>query len=72
MAKSRVTFSQNAPNLILNKHCEILVSCSDEERNCLQAQGTACMLMQLHARLCNCMKAFVTACACKLIDLHAF
>ena len=28
-----------------NKHCEILVSCSDEERNCLQAQGTACKLM---------------------------
>ena len=28
-----------------NKHCEILVSCSDEERNCMQAQGTACKLM---------------------------
>ena len=31
--------------LSFNKHCEILVSCSDEERNCLQAQGTACKLM---------------------------
>ena len=26
-----------------NKHCEILVSCSDEERNCMQAYVTACM-----------------------------
>ena len=29
----------------LNKHCEILVSCSDDERNCMQGQGTACKLM---------------------------
>ena len=28
-----------------NKHCEILVSCSDEKRNCMQAEGTACKLM---------------------------
>ena len=28
-----------------NKHCEILVSCSDDERNCMQGQGTACKLM---------------------------
>ena len=38
-----------------NKHCEILVSCSDEER-------TACKLRELHANLCNCMQAYVTAC----------
>ena len=37
-----------------NKHCEILVSCSDEDRNCMQAHVTACKL-----------KAYVTA--CKLI-----
>ena len=29
----------------LNKHCEILVSCSDKERNCIQAHETACNLM---------------------------
>ena len=38
-----------------NKHCEILVSCSDEER-------TVCKLRELHASLCNCMQAYVTAC----------
>ncbi len=27
-------------NEFLNKHCEILVSCSDIERNCIQALGT--------------------------------
>ena len=32
-------------NIGKNKHCEILVSCSDEERNCMQAQETACKLM---------------------------
>ena len=29
---------------IINKHCEILVSCSDKERNCMQAYLTACKL----------------------------
>ena len=48
-----------------NKHCEILVSCSDEERNCMQAQVTACKLRELHVSLYNCMQAYVTA--CKLI-----
>ena len=28
-----------------NKHCEILVSCSDKEWNCMQAHGTAYKLM---------------------------
>ena len=66
----------------LNKHCEILVSCSDKERNCIQAlgtacklmelhatHGTACKLMELHASSCNCMQAHGTA--CKLMLLHA-
>ena len=30
---------------VKNKHCEILVSCSDDERNCMQADVTACKLM---------------------------
>ena len=46
----------------LNKHCEILVSCSDEERNCMQACVTACKLRELHASSCNCMQTYVTAC----------
>ena len=29
----------------INKHCEILVSCSDKERNCIQAHENACKLM---------------------------
>jgi len=29
----------------LNKHFEILVSCSDKEKNCMQAHETACKLM---------------------------
>ena len=53
----------------LNKHCEILVSCSDEERNYMQACVTACKLRELHASSCNCMKACVTA--IKLRELHA-
>ena len=32
-----------------NKHCEILVSYSDKEWNCMQAHETACKLMDLHA-----------------------
>ena len=32
-----------------NKHWEILVSCSDKERNCIQAHETAFKLMDLHA-----------------------
>ena len=62
---------------ISNKHCEILVSCSDEERNCIQAhktklnvssfnfmkvQGTACKLREPHVSSCNSMQAYVTAC----------
>ncbi len=39
----------------INKHCEILVSCSDKERNCIQAHGTACKLMKLHASSWICM-----------------
>ena len=26
-----------------NKHRKILVSCSDKERNCIQAHGTSCI-----------------------------
>ena len=52
----------------LNKHCEILVSCSDKEGNCMQAHDPAFKLMQLHASICNCMQAYLTA--CKLIYLH--
>ena len=39
---------------INNKHCEILVSCSDKERNC--------KLMELHASSLTCMQAYVTPC----------
>ena len=45
-----------------NKHCEILVSCSDKGRNCIQAHETTCKLMKLHASSGNCMQAYVTAC----------
>ena len=38
-----------------SKHCEILVSCSDKEMNCMQAHVTACKLR-------NFMQAHVTAC----------
>ena len=48
-----------------NKHCEILVSCSDDKRNCRQAHGTACKLMKLHASYWTCMQA--TGPACKLM-----
>ena len=34
-----------------NKHCEILVSCSDKERNCIQVHRTACKLMVLQAHV---------------------
>ena len=34
---------------IINKHWEILVSCSDKEMNCIQAHETAFKLMDLHA-----------------------
>merc|ERR1712110_770777 len=54
---------------LLNKHCEILVSCSDKESDCMQAHGTSCKLRELHASLCNCVQAYVTA--CKLMYLHA-
>ena len=45
-----------------NKHCEILVSCSDKERNCLQAHETACKVIELHESSGNCMQAQGTAC----------
>ena len=43
-----------------NKHCEILVSCSDKERNWIQAHETACKLLELHESSGNCMLAHVT------------
>ena len=52
-----------------NKHCEILVSCSDKGRNCMQAHVTECKVIELHASLCNWMQAYVTE--CKFIKLHA-
>ena len=52
-----------------NKHCEILVSCSDKERNCIQSHGTAGKLMVLHVNSGNCMQAHGTL--CKLRELHA-
>ena len=39
-----------------NKHCEILVSCSDNERNYMQAYEIACKLMELHVSSLNFMK----------------
>ena len=42
-------------NIKMNKHCEILVSCSDKERNCMQACETACTLMKLDASSWNFM-----------------
>ena len=38
-----------------NKHCEILVSCSDKERNCIQALEIACKLIELPGSSGNCM-----------------
>ena len=67
--------SQQAPNTdpkfrpSLNKHCEILVSCSDKERNGIQAHETACKPMELHASPWNFMQSQETA--CKLWELHA-
>ena len=36
-----------------NKHCEILVSCSDKERNSIQALEIACKLIELPESLGN-------------------
>ena len=41
--------------LKINKHCDILVSCSDKESNCMQAFVTAWELMKLHIYLWNFM-----------------
>ena len=32
----------------MNKNFEILVSCSDKEKNCTQAHEIACKLIELH------------------------
>ena len=32
-----------------NKHCEILVSCSDKDGNCIKGLETACKPKKLHA-----------------------
>ena len=56
-------------HFIKNKHCEILVSCSDKESNCMQAHWTSCKLIELHESLGNCMHDQGTA--CKLMSLHA-
>ena len=44
-----------------NKHCKILVSCSDKERNRIQAHGTSCKPLELNVSFCNCMHANGTA-----------
>ena len=41
-----------------NKHCEVLVSCSGRKLDdFIEAQRSACQLMELHASYCNCMQA---------------
>ena len=44
-----------------NKHNEILVSCSDKEKNCMKAHETAYQLMKLHVSSFNPMQAQGTA-----------
>ena len=51
-----------------NKHCKILVSCSDKERNCIQAHGASCKLIELYEVQETAMQAQGTA--CKVMDLH--
>ena len=51
-----------------NKHCRNLVSCSDKERNCIQAHETLCKPMELHVISWNFMQD--KGPASKLIDLH--
>ena len=53
--KNRVKITSNT---FINKHCKILVSCSDKKRNCVQAHETACKPMELHASSANCKKAY--------------
>ena len=60
--KPEMKISAMLDETICNKHCEILVSCSDKERNCMQAHVTACKVIELHARSWNCMQAHVNAC----------
>ena len=58
--------------LFWNKHCEVLVSCSEKYwslRNCMQTHGTACKHMKLHTSMWNCMQEYETA--CKHMNLHA-
>ena len=51
----------------LNKHCEILVSCSDKERNCMKLHASS-WNVELHVSSLNFMK--VQGTACKLRELH--
>ena len=42
----------------MNKHCEVLVSCSGQKiDNLMEARRIVCKLMELHASYCNCMQA---------------
>ena len=45
-------------HLYMNKHCEVLVSCSGQKIQEQEPSGTACK----HGSYCNCMQATVTAC----------
>ena len=56
----------------MNKHCEILVSCSDEERNSMKLHEAALNCMQAHGTSCKLIKLQkVQETACKLRELHA-
>ena len=53
---SNLAIFSNPMKILKNKHYEILVSCSDKEK-------------ELHASSCKCMQVHVTP--CKLRELHA-
>ena len=64
-----IMFATSPREAFKNKHCEILVSCSNKERNCMQAHETACRLIELHVISLNFIKVQETA--CKLREQHA-
>ena len=60
------------PKQALRNSCELLRRRRNciKAHDCMQAHGTSCKLIELHASSGNCMQAYVIA--CKLMDLHAF
>ena len=64
----RAHFTYSQGGMKLNKHCEVLVSCSgqkiqkDSKRFKKEQTGTFRNLQELHASYCNCSQATVTAC----------